>query len=215
MRIVFMGGKPIGEKVLGYLRRQGEDKIWAYSSNVHFDNICFPCELDLIISVHYDYILPKKIIDLPKLGCINLHLADTEVYRGCYPMTRAILDGATKYGVTIHKIDEGIDTGDILARDVFSISNDLTSEELYWYATKRGYHLFASFWSYFKQGKIGKSKQCIKGEYMQRKFPDQQILVTEQEKRKILAFTFEGYPPPYINIKGRRFKIVEDEDSPS
>lgn len=215
MRIVFMGDKPISMKVLSFLKQNGETIVEEISEPICSYANLLNSDIDLILSVHYDYILSKEIFEIPKYGAINLHLADTEVYRGCYPTTRAILDGATNYGVTIHKIDAGIDTGDIYYKEIFAIPNNLTGKELYDWATARGYSLFVQWWNYYKQGKVYAVKQKVKGEYMKRKFPDQKINVSDEEKRKILAFTFEGYPPPYINIKGRRFKIVEDEDSPS
>lgn len=71
---------------------------------------------DMIVVVYYDQILKREVIDIPPHGCVNLHMALAEEYRGCYPTTWALINGEERTGVTLHYIDEGIDTGDIIAQ---------------------------------------------------------------------------------------------------
>ena len=97
---------------------------------------------DLIVVVYYDQILHSETIRIPGKGCVNLHLALGEDYRGCYPTTHALLDRAQRYGVTLHYIDEGIDTGDIIAQRPVPISDADTGKTLYDNATKAGIELF-------------------------------------------------------------------------
>jgi methionyl-tRNA formyltransferase len=69
---------------------------------------------DLIIVVAYGRILPEAVLNLPKYGCINAHASLLPKYRGAAPMQRAIMDGESETGVTVMKMDKGLDTGDMI-----------------------------------------------------------------------------------------------------
>ncbi len=77
---------------------------------------------DIIVVVAYGKILPKEIIELPKFSAINLHVSILPKYRGAAPIQRALMNGETVSGVTIMRIDEGMDTGDIISAKQFGIS---------------------------------------------------------------------------------------------
>ena len=67
---------------------------------------------DLIVVAAYGQILPQTILDLPRFGCLNVHTSLLPKYRGAAPIQWAILDGEAETGVTIMKMDAGLDTGD-------------------------------------------------------------------------------------------------------
>lgn len=69
---------------------------------------------DIIIVVAYGRILPEAVLNLPKFGCINAHASLLPKYRGAAPMQRAIMNGENETGVTIMKMDKGLDTGDMI-----------------------------------------------------------------------------------------------------
>ena len=71
---------------------------------------------DLIVTAAFGQILPKAVLDMPRLGCINVHASLLPRYRGGAPIHRAIMDGETKTGVTIMYMAVGLDTGDIIAK---------------------------------------------------------------------------------------------------
>ncbi|MFH1684469.1 MAG: methionyl-tRNA formyltransferase, partial [Candidatus Margulisiibacteriota bacterium] len=79
---------------------------------------------DVIVVVAYGKILPKEIIDIPKYGCINVHASLLPKYRGAAPMQWALLNGEKETGITIMKIDELLDTGDIILQEKVKISED-------------------------------------------------------------------------------------------
>ena len=80
---------------------------------------------ELIIVVAYGKILPSYVLDFPKYACINAHASILPKYRGAAPIQRAIMDGDTKTGVSIMKMDVGLDTGDvILVETVDILEND-------------------------------------------------------------------------------------------
>ncbi len=85
---------------------------------------------DAIVVVAYGHIIPQWMIDLPRLGCINLHASLLPKYRGAAPIQWAIIRGERVTGVTTMKIDAGLDTGDILLRREAEIRDDDTAETL-------------------------------------------------------------------------------------
>jgi len=70
---------------------------------------------DLIVTAAYGQILPKALLDIPRLGCINVHGSLLPKYRGGAPIQRSIINGETKTGVTIMYMAEGLDTGDMIS----------------------------------------------------------------------------------------------------
>ena len=86
---------------------------------------------DLIAVAAYGQILPKKILDLPPFGCLNVHTSLLPKYRGAAPIQWALLNDETETGVTIMKMDVGMDTGDILTQERTPISAEDTSETLH------------------------------------------------------------------------------------
>ena len=70
---------------------------------------------DVLVVVAYGELLPPEVLDLPRLGCVNLHFSRLPRWRGAAPVQRAIQAGDTVSGVTIIELDEGLDTGGVLA----------------------------------------------------------------------------------------------------
>ena len=86
---------------------------------------------DLIVVVAFGQILPQRILDLPSLGCINVHSSLLPRYRGAAPMQRCLMAGETITGVTTMFMDAGLDTGDILLQEEIKIGTDMTFEMLH------------------------------------------------------------------------------------
>ena len=76
---------------------------------------------DIIVVVAYGQILPKEVLELPKYGCINVHASLLPRLRGAAPIQRAIIEGDEETGVTIMQMSEGLDTGDMLAKESIKI----------------------------------------------------------------------------------------------
>jgi len=85
---------------------------------------------DAIVVVAYGHLIPKWMIELPRFGCINLHASLLPKYRGAAPIQWALIRGETVTGVTTMKIDEGLDTGDILLKREVAIRDEDTTETL-------------------------------------------------------------------------------------
>jgi methionyl-tRNA formyltransferase len=86
---------------------------------------------DLMVVVAYGLILPKVVLDTPRLGCINVHASILPRWRGAAPIQRAIEAGDTETGVTIMQMDVGLDTGDMLIKAFCPILSDDTGGSLH------------------------------------------------------------------------------------
>jgi methionyl-tRNA formyltransferase len=86
---------------------------------------------ELIVVAAYGKILPVDILELPRLGCVNVHSSLLPKYRGAAPINWAILNGETESGVTIMYMAEGLDTGDIIAQRSTPIALDDTASTLH------------------------------------------------------------------------------------
>lgn len=85
---------------------------------------------DLLVVAAYGKILPKEVLELPKFGAVNVHASLLPKYRGPSPITAAILHGDAETGVTIMKLDEGMDTGPLLEEDRVTIAPEDTTAAL-------------------------------------------------------------------------------------
>ncbi len=88
-------------------------------------------EADLCIVVAYGIILPPRVLDAPKLGCINVHGSLLPKYRGAAPIQRALLDGLDETGISIMKVGVELDAGDVYTTATTKITDDDTSESLF------------------------------------------------------------------------------------
>ncbi|MBA3814319.1 MAG: methionyl-tRNA formyltransferase [Alphaproteobacteria bacterium] len=86
--------------------------------------------VDVAIVAAYGLLLPKAILEAPRWGCVNVHASLLPRWRGAAPIQRAILAGDSETGVTIMKMDEGLDTGDILAMKETPIPDTMTTFQL-------------------------------------------------------------------------------------
>ena len=85
---------------------------------------------DIFIVSAYGKILPKEVLDLPAFGAINTHVSLLPKYRGPSPIQNAILSGDKKTGITLMLMNEGVDTGDILAQEEIAIGKDETTQDV-------------------------------------------------------------------------------------
>jgi methionyl-tRNA formyltransferase len=87
-------------------------------------------QADVALVVAYGRILPKDVLDAPRLGCVNVHASLLPKYRGAAPITWAVVNGEPETGITLMQMDEGMDTGAMLERFATPIDPDETAGEL-------------------------------------------------------------------------------------
>ncbi|OGY86311.1 MAG: hypothetical protein A2233_04545 [Candidatus Kerfeldbacteria bacterium RIFOXYA2_FULL_38_24] len=114
---------------------------------------------DLAIVVAYGKIIPKEILAIPKYGCLNLHGSLLPQLRGASPMQQAILAGLPKSGVTLMLMDEGLDTGDIIAQEFLTLSNTETLTSLHDKLSRLNVKILKDKLPQFIQGKLKPQKQ--------------------------------------------------------
>lgn len=123
---------------------------------------------DAAIVVAYGLILPKPVLDAPELGCFNLHASLLPRWRGAAPINRAIMAGDGESGVTVMKMDEGLDTGAMAAEDRAMIERvrigaDMTAGELHDTLSRLGADLMGRALSALERGTLSFKPQPADG----------------------------------------------------
>lgn len=114
---------------------------------------------DLIVVVAFGQILPKNILSLPPMGCVNVHASILPQYRGAAPIQWAVINGEKESGVTTMMMDEGIDTGDMLEKMSLSLSPDETGGSLHDKLSRMGAELILSTLKKLEEGTIKRTPQ--------------------------------------------------------
>lgn len=114
---------------------------------------------DIIVVVAYGKILPERIINFPKYGCINVHASLLPKYRGAAPIQWSIINGESKTGVTTMYMDKGLDTGDMLLKDETTIDENETSAELSKRLSSMGANLIVKTLIALENGNLERTKQ--------------------------------------------------------
>lgn len=99
---------------------------------------------DFLIVVAYGQILKKKVLDIPKIDCLNVHASLLPKYRGAAPINWSIINGEEETGVTIMKIEEGLDTGDMISKAIVAILEDDDATTIHDKLSKLGGELLVS-----------------------------------------------------------------------
>lgn len=114
---------------------------------------------DVICVVAYGKILPKEILDIPKIGCINVHGSLLPKYRGAAPIQWAVLNGDRETGITTMYMDVGMDTGDMILKEKVTIGDDETTGELWDRLSKIGGELLVKTLKEIENGTAKRIKQ--------------------------------------------------------
>ena len=152
MRIVFFGNDRESRKVLNWLTQRGEDivGVTSYEASRHVIAVKKP---DIGVSIYYRHIFKPEIIALFPEGIINLHTGYLPFNRGAYPNVWSIVE-STPAGVALHYIDNGIDTGKIIARDVVPMTAFDTGKTLDEKLKQRAFELFKETWPKIRDKKV-------------------------------------------------------------
>lgn len=114
---------------------------------------------DLIVVVAYGKIFKRRALEIPRIGCINLHASLLPKYRGIAPVNWAIINGEDKTGVTTILMDEGVDTGDIILCREVAIGEDETAGELLERLAEIGAELLVETCDLIASGRFERKKQ--------------------------------------------------------
>lgn len=127
--------------------------------NEEFINEIKKLNPDVICVVAYGKILPKEILNIPKLGCINVHGSLLPKYRGAAPIQWSVLNGDKTTGITTMYMDEGMDTGDMILKEEVEIGENETTGELWNRLSKIGANLLVETLNQIEKNIAPRTKQ--------------------------------------------------------
>jgi len=167
-------------------------------------------EPDLVITAAYGKILPSAVLDVPHIGCINVHASLLPRYRGAAPVQWSIMNGDLMTGITIMKMDAGMDTGDILCQRECPIHPDETTNELMERLADIGAGLLVEMLVPYIKGEIASIPQDSSLATFCPPIRKEQGLINWSDTaasihNKIRALT--GWPGAYTYLDGARFKV--------
>ena len=155
------GMKMIPSDVKVYAQENGlnVDQPLKIRNNPEFVKRLKEINPDVICVVAYGKIIPKEILDIPRLGCINVHGSLLPKYRGAAPIQWAVLNGDKETGITTMFMDEGMDTGDIILMEKIDIGDNETTGEVWNRLSKIGGKLLVETLEKLESGDFERRKQ--------------------------------------------------------
>ena len=167
--------------------------------------------LDFIIVIAYGLILPEEILNLPKYGCYNLHASILPRWRGAAPIQRSMIEGDEATGVTIMKMNKGLDTGDIVLQDKLKICISENYTELETRLSLMGADLFEKFFkdSLFKN--ITQKQDDTLSCYAEKISKQETKIFWKEDALKIVRRinAYNPNPGAWFMWKNKRVKILK------
>ena len=165
---------------------------------------------DLIVVAAFGQILPRQILEIPKMGCINVHPSLLPKFRGAAPLNWTIISGEVETGVTIMLMDEGLDTGDILTREETVIDPEETFGELHDRLANMGAALLLKTVEMITSGTVTRTSQDDSlATYAPRLKKEDGLIRWNADVRQIVNLIRGLSPVPcaYTSYKGKMLKI--------
>jgi methionyl-tRNA formyltransferase len=163
---------------------------------------------DAVVVVAYGEILTPDVLDIPRLGCVNLHFSVLPRWRGAAPVQRAILEGDRITGITVMLMDEGLDTGPIVATTETPIGPDEDAGSLGARLSEMGGDLLVTSLRGLEEGSIEpRSQHHSLATYAPRLLPDERTLDWSQRADAIVRRVRAFAPDPGAVTKFRRGRL--------
>lgn len=167
---------------------------------------------DLIITAAYGQILPGSLLDIPPLGCINVHASLLPEYRGASPIQQVLIDGRKKTGISMIYMDEGMDTGDIIMQQQLTIEPEENAGQLHDRLAALGANMIPAVLNLFGQGKpVGTPQDSKKATYCSKIDKNRGEIQWEQSAESICNLVRGLTPWPgtftFLN-QGKRLKVL-------
>ena len=190
-----------GIEVLQPVRVRKDEEFLTYLESLN---------ADAFVVVAFGQILPKRVLDASKYGCINVHGSLLPAYRGAAPIQWAVINGDEKSGVTIMQLDEGIDTGDIIAKEEILLEPKETGGSLFDKLADLGGKMIVDVLSGLEKGTVTRTPQ---GEATTpyAKMLDKTMgnidFTNDAKKIECLIRGLNPWPSAYTTISGKTLKI--------
>ena len=169
---------------------------------------------DAAVVVAYGLLLPPAVLDAPRLGCFNLHASLLPRWRGAAPIQRAILAGDAETGVCAMKMDAGLDTGPVLARETLPIHPRMNAAELHDRLAEIGAPLMLRALHQHADGKCAPLPQAAEGVTYASKLTREEGKLDWRKSAAELDRAVRGLNPApgtWFEYKGERIKLLEAE----
>jgi methionyl-tRNA formyltransferase len=170
-------------------------------------------DIDAAIVVAYGLLLPKPILDAPRLGCFNLHGSLLPRWRGAAPIQRAVMAGDAETGVMVMHMDEGLDTGPVLMTEKVTVGRK-TSGELAGELAQLGADLMIRALGALERGQIGETPQSADGATYAKKITKDEARIDWTKSAHEIDCLIRGLSPApgaFTEVKGERLKILYAE----
>ncbi|QYJ78909.1 methionyl-tRNA formyltransferase [Shewanella acanthi] len=171
---------------------------------------------DIMVVVAYGLILPKVVLDTPRLGCINVHGSILPRWRGAAPIQRALWAGDKETGVTIMQMDVGLDTGDMLLKTYLPIEDDDTSATLYEKLAQQGPQALLQALQGVAAGALSAEKQDESLANYAEKLSKEEARLDWSKSAKQLwqeVRAFNPWPVSYFEHQGNTIKVWQTQVS--
>jgi methionyl-tRNA formyltransferase len=169
------------------------------------------CKADAAVVVAYGLILSKSVLEAPRLGCFNIHASLLPRWRGAAPISRAIMAGDTESGVTIMKMDEGLDTGAVAMAERMQIGPDMTAGDLHDALSRLGADLMLRALAAAERGSLTLAPQPDKGVTYAGKISKNETRIEWSKPWKQVHDHIRGlspFPGAWFEIDGARIKAL-------
>lgn len=191
------------------------ERVWNSDFTKYLRNLA----PDLVVVAAFGQILPREILEIPQKGCVNVHPSLLPKFRGAAPINWTIVQGETKTGVTIMLMDEGMDTGDILAQEETLLAFEETSGELHNRLAEMGAALLLRTTEMILSGAAIRTPQDASlATYAPRLKKEDGLIRWDMEVHHIVNLIrgFSPMPGAYSFFKGKVLKIfsVTGEEMP-
>jgi methionyl-tRNA formyltransferase len=152
-------------------------------------------DADVMVVAAYGLILPQWVLDVPRLGCLNIHGSLLPRWRGAAPIHRAIEAGDTETGVTIMQMDAGLDTGDMLLKGRIPIAADDTTGSLHDKVASLGAGLIVQALELAQAGRLQPEKQPLEGVTYAHKIEKHEAAIDWQQDAQTIVRRVRAFNP--------------------
>jgi methionyl-tRNA formyltransferase len=174
-------------------------------------------EIDALVVVAYGLILPPAALNAPKFGCINIHASVLPRWRGAAPIQRALLAGDSQTGVTIMRMDSGLDTGPLLAARAIEIRADDNAKSLHDRLARLGADLIGETLDGLRAGRVHAAPQPADGVTYAEKISKAEAPIDWRDDAALIlrrVRAFNPWPVAETRLHGAQLRIWDAESHP-
>lgn len=217
MDLVFLGANNAGFAIYEWLCDRAGVTVHAMVTRPDQLSLVGDVEPDLVVAAGFDHVVPPDVLAVPDRGCLNVHPGLLPDARGYNPNVWSIVEDLPA-GASIHWMDEGIDTGDLVATREVPVSFADTGKDLYERLEAACYELFVDTWPAIEDGDVAATEQgdADASYHEQADFEDLCALDPDAEYTvrdlldRLRALTFPPFDNAHLEVDGERYYVEVD-----